>query len=193
MVLTGTITSLAGRTHLRNSRAALPFTLGTNATGAFISLSDTELSTVSASSLEIGRTDAVPSGLITIAGPIAPAGTSTLILRTVAGVIDTGSGSITETNLKIVAGDDVLLDGGNNVANLVADITTIGKSFAYNDTSDVTIPSTAIDCDAGHHDQEWNGLVAFDSPECAIGDQHSRHDRGRCEPDPGQYHAQRHG
>ncbi len=166
MVLTGTITSLAGRTHLRNSRAALPFTLGTNATGAFISLSDSELSTISASSVEIGRTDAVPSGLITIAGPIAPAGTSTLILRTVSGVIDTGSGSIAETNLKIVAGDDVLLDGGNNVANLVADVTTIGKSFAYNDTSDVTIPSTAIDSTLGITTK--NGTVSLRSTSLTV-------------------------
>ncbi|ELP30331.1 Ig-like domain-containing protein, partial [Rhodopirellula baltica] len=143
----GSLVSPSGRTQLLNSAANQTFTLGSGI-GSHIKLTAAELDQVTADSLKIGKAD---SGAIEIKGAIAPVGTSTLILETGSTITDDPAlpnpGSITETNLKIVAGGTVDLDGANDVDNLVAAVSGSGNSFTFNDLNALTIPSdtNAID------------------------------------------------
>ena len=130
------ISSESGRTVIANSRAGQAITLGSLA-GTGLVLASTELNAIQAATLEIGRDD---GGAIDIAGAIAPSGTERLILRTGATIADSGSDGITETNLEIIAGGAVTLDGSNNVDFLTANLTGPGD-FTFNDTDGLTVPS----------------------------------------------------
>ncbi|WP_345689307.1 hypothetical protein, partial [Novipirellula caenicola] len=144
MGLSGTISSVNGRTTLRNSQANQLISLGATFGGDIV-LSNAELATITAESIEIGRNDSgSESGAISISNPItiSPSKSNTLILKTGSTITDTIPGRLTVTNLKLAAADSVLLVGDNDVDELVAIVSGTGSSFEFRDIDDVTIPAS---------------------------------------------------
>lgn len=144
MLLLGTISSLNGTTVVRSSQLNQIIALGTGASLG-LSLTAAELNTITAAAIEIGRLDSPNTGAITIEGPIQPTGSNTLILKTASSITDTGTGKITETNLKLQA-LSVLLNGDNDVDNLVANVS---GALEFHDVDDLTVPSAAVDSTVG--------------------------------------------
>ncbi|MFO0880915.1 MAG: hypothetical protein U0840_26620 [Gemmataceae bacterium] len=104
----GTLINLGGADVL----IGIPLTLG---------LTATEINTITAGTLVIGRNDATASGAIAVSSSITPTGTTTLHLRTGSTVIASGLAGISETNLAITAGGNVSLTStgtGTNVTNV---------------------------------------------------------------------------
>jgi len=130
--LTG-ITALGSRVTLQPNVVGTTINLGLTRPSTDWGFSDAELDLVTASTLQIGRKDALASGQITVSGPVTLSASKvpTLSLKTDAGVADGGvntSSGLSVQSLSIDSGTGgISLTGqGNNVSNLAANVELSG-------------------------------------------------------------------
>ena len=142
-----TINSGTARTILEPFTAAQPIDLGLVVeTAAALALSDAELDLVTASVLQIGRTDQSNTGNINISAAISqPAGWNTLALINGGTITEGGAGSLNPvTNLRVTSTGAVTIGNTtNDVTNLAADVTGVGNAFFYQDANALTV--TTVD------------------------------------------------
>jgi len=137
MTITGTVNAGTAIVTLQQAGAAgRPIDLGTN-TGGTLGLTDAELDRVTASILRIGRTD--NAGAIGISAPLDTANTSTLSLRTGGAINETGTGTITVTNLNLRGAAGVNLDTNpNSVTGRLAGSTS-NQRFVFVNSGTLTV------------------------------------------------------
>jgi hypothetical protein len=168
MALSGTTTGAS--VTLQTSTAGRQIDLGTDTAGS-LGLTSAELNTITASggTLTIGRNDASASGNITISDTIAPTGATTLVLRT-GGSITQTAGTVSETNLGMVAGTGVTLTAaGNNVSSLSGRVTGSGD-FSYRNANTFTVSSNvAVNATATTGIQTADGSITLQGTQITLG------------------------
>jgi hypothetical protein len=138
MALTAAITGSG--VALRNTTVGQGIDLGGADAAGTLGLTSAELNAITATggTLTIGRNDASASGNITISSAIAPAGASTLVLRT-GGAITQTAGMVT-ANLALVAATGVVLtNAGNDAGTLAGAVSGAGAAFSYTDANALTV------------------------------------------------------
>jgi len=142
--LTGTLNAGTATATLTTSTAARVIDLGSATdAGSGLEISSAELNRVTAGTLRIGSSSV---GAISVTGAIAPTGSSTLHLRSGAGISQTGTISV--TNLAVTAGGAVALASANNAVTTFA--ATTGSSngaIAFRDDTGFAIGT--VDAVAG--------------------------------------------
>lgn len=164
--LTG-ITGAGSRVILQPNVAGTAINLGTKSGWSF---TDTELNQVTASILQIGRSNA---GQITVSAAMAlPSTVPILDLETAAGVADVGGSSgLSVTSLAIRAGTGaVSLDGaGNNVSNLAGVVSNGTFSFTDNVASAAApLNITTVDGLSGIDTSAGNGAITLTADDMNI-------------------------
>jgi hypothetical protein len=157
----------SSRVTLQPNVAGTAINLGTKSGWSF---TDSELDLVTASILQIGRSNA---GQITVSeAMILPSTVSILDLETAAGVADVGGISgLSVTSLAIRAGTGaVSLDGaGNNVSNLAGVVSNGAFSFTDNAASAVSpLNITSVDLIDGINTFTGNGAITLTADDMNI-------------------------
>lgn len=128
--LTGSVNAGTATATLTTATAARGIDLGSATdAGSGLEISSAELNRVTAGTIRIGSSSV---GAISMTGAIAPTGSSTLHLRSGAGISQTGT--VTVTNLAVTAGGAVALASANNaVTTLAATTGSSNGAIAFRD------------------------------------------------------------
>lgn len=128
--LTGSVNAGTATATLTTATAARGIDLGSATdAGSGLEISSAELNRVTAGTIRIGSSSA---GSVSVSSAIAPTGSSTLHLRSGAGISQTGT--VTVTNLAVTAGGAVALASANNaVTTLAATTGSSNGAIAFRD------------------------------------------------------------
>ncbi|MBL4664793.1 MAG: S-layer family protein, partial [Nitrospinaceae bacterium] len=142
----GTVNVGSGIVTLDSNLAGIAIDLGdpTDSTTATLELSDTELDTITATTLRIGATDA---GAFTVTASLTPANITNLSLLSTAGVTQETGDTITVSGLRIDVDDAVTLTQANNVTTLSAVLSVSDQAFSFTDAD--TLQIGTVDGTAG--------------------------------------------
>ena len=134
MVLSAPVQAGTGNVILQPMTAGQALDLGGADAAGTLGLTNAEFNQITAGRLTVGNAG---SGTITVSAAIAPAGTAFLTLLNSGSI--SGSGSLTETNLRISSAGSVTLSGSNDVDTLAIHLTGAGNGFTFADLDDLTI------------------------------------------------------